>query len=126
LLPFNTHRNSKSLLAAGFKGERFFAPNASENIQFVLGDHGLNGLLDTSYVNPAPPSVPLSVLQPTRTDFFFSRFHEFIISSLVKNGGHETLDNGGGLVDGIAHVTNARIPSNNTRATSVSLYLALS
>ncbi|KAF8477866.1 hypothetical protein JB92DRAFT_2838092 [Gautieria morchelliformis] len=96
--------NSESILTAGMKAERFFAPNASENIDFVLEEHGLYGNLATSYSNPAPP------------------LHDTIISSVANAGGINTPDNDGGYVDGISHVTNARLPFNSTRATSATGY----
>ncbi|KAG6806448.1 hypothetical protein H0H87_002704, partial [Tephrocybe sp. NHM501043] len=85
------------------KGEQFYAPGASDNIDFVLGDHGTTGHLPTSYGGVAPD------------------FHDTVIEGVVNAGGVKSMDQAGGDVTGIAHVTNARLPSNNTRSTSVSV-----
>ncbi|KAG6848268.1 hypothetical protein H0H93_001740 [Arthromyces matolae] len=46
--------NFNNLFAAAKKGEQFFAPSSSDNIDYVLGDHGTTGLLPTSYGGVAP------------------------------------------------------------------------
>ncbi|KAG6811033.1 hypothetical protein H0H92_009264, partial [Tricholoma furcatifolium] len=92
--------NFNTLFNASKKGEIFSAPNASENIDYVLGDHGVNGLLSTSYNGTAP------------------EFHDTIIQGVVNAGGNEEADLASGTVVGISHITNARLPTNSTRATS--------
>ncbi|KAG6916897.1 hypothetical protein DXG01_004730 [Tephrocybe rancida] len=96
--------NFKSLIAASKKGEQFYAPGASDNIDYVLSDHGTTGLLPTSYGGVAP------------------EFHNTIIEGVVNAGGVKSMDQAGGVVTGIAHVTNARLPANNTRSTSATGY----
>ncbi|KAG6826566.1 hypothetical protein H0H87_006932 [Tephrocybe sp. NHM501043] len=88
--------NFNSLIAAAKKGEQFFAPGSSDNIDYVLSDHGTAGLLPTSYGGVAPD------------------FHDTVIEGVVNAGGVKSMDQAGGVVTGIAHVTNARLPSNNT------------
>ncbi|KAG6909901.1 hypothetical protein DXG01_014715 [Tephrocybe rancida] len=100
----NSGWNFDSLIAAAKKGEQFFAPGSSDNIDYVLGDHGTTGLLPTSYGGVAP------------------EFHNTIIKGVVNAGGVKSSDQAGGVVTGIAHVTNARLPSNNTRSTSATGY----
>ncbi|KAG6915821.1 hypothetical protein DXG01_009654, partial [Tephrocybe rancida] len=46
--------NFNTLIAAGKKGEQFFAPGTSDNIEYVLSDHGTTGHLPTSYGGVAP------------------------------------------------------------------------
>ncbi|KAJ7091834.1 hypothetical protein C8R44DRAFT_891391 [Mycena epipterygia] len=100
----NTGWNARSIIAAGEKAEHFFAPKATDDIDYTLMDHGLSGNIATSY-NSAAPAI-----------------HDDIISSVVNAGGRKTADNDGGNVNGIAHVTNARLPSNSTRSTSATGY----
>ncbi|KAG6808976.1 hypothetical protein H0H92_002182 [Tricholoma furcatifolium] len=97
----NTGWNFNSLFNVS-KGlnEAFSPPTSSENIEYVLGDHGLSGLLPTSFSSSAPD------------------FHNTIMQAVVNAGGYLSPDQAGGNVTGIAHVTNARLASNNTRATS--------
>ncbi|KAG5730748.1 hypothetical protein E4T56_gene3497 [Termitomyces sp. T112] len=100
----NTGWNFENLFAAAKLGERFFEPQATDNIEYVLGDHGTNGLLPTSYGGVAP------------------EFHNTIIKGVVNAGGSKSPDQAGGDVVGISHVTNARLPSNITRSTSATGY----
>ncbi|KAG6809661.1 hypothetical protein H0H92_015283 [Tricholoma furcatifolium] len=97
----NTGWNFNSLFNVS-KGlnEAFPPPMSSENIEYVVGDHGLSGLLPTSFSSSAPD------------------FHKTIMQAVVNAGGYLSLDQAGGNVTGIAHVTNAHLASNNTRATS--------
>ncbi|KAG6816737.1 hypothetical protein H0H87_003437, partial [Tephrocybe sp. NHM501043] len=96
--------NFESLIAAAKKGEQFFSPSTNDNIDYVLGDHGTTGLLPTSYGGVAP------------------EFHDDIIEGVVNAGGVKSMDQAGGVVTGIAHVTNARLPANNPRSTSATGY----
>ncbi|KAG6815044.1 hypothetical protein H0H87_005556 [Tephrocybe sp. NHM501043] len=100
----NTGWNFNSLIAAAKKGEQFYAPGVNDNIDYVLGDHGTTGHLPTSYGGVAPD------------------FHNAVIEGVVNAGGSKSMDQAGGVVTGIAHVTNARLPSNNTRSTSATGY----
>ncbi|KAI0036286.1 hypothetical protein K488DRAFT_82238 [Vararia minispora EC-137] len=90
--------------AASFKNEEFFPPPKNWSIDYIYSDHGHNGLLPTSFGNPAPP------------------IQDAIINSVVAYGGRHSLDNEGGHPDGVAWATHARLPSNATRATSATGY----
>ncbi|KAF8066833.1 hypothetical protein FPV67DRAFT_1670300 [Lyophyllum atratum] len=96
--------NFNSLFAAGKKSEHFYAPQPTDNINYVLEHHGVNGMVPTSYSAASPP------------------IHDAIISSVVNSGGFASADLEGGNATGIAHVTNARLPSNETRSTSATGY----
>ncbi|GLB41038.1 putative GMC oxidoreductase family protein [Lyophyllum shimeji] len=100
----NTGWNFKSIFPAGLKSEKFYPPAPSDNIQYVLSHHGTTGNVATSYSRPSPP------------------IHDVIMSSVVNAGGFKSPDLEGGNATGIAHVTNARLPSNDTRSTSATAY----
>ncbi|KAG6829537.1 hypothetical protein H0H92_004274 [Tricholoma furcatifolium] len=96
--------NFDTLFPASIKSERFFAPNASQNIEYVLADHGTNGPVDTAYHGIAP------------------EFHNTIIQGVVNAGGIKSLDLENGTVIGISHMTSALLPSNSTRSDSATAY----
>ncbi|KAJ7639231.1 hypothetical protein FB45DRAFT_787915 [Roridomyces roridus] len=96
--------NAASIFAAARKAEHFYPPGASSGIDFVTGDHGHSGPLATSFSSDAPP------------------IHSDIIASVVNAGGVKSSDLESGNVVGIAHVTNARLPSNATRSDSATAY----
>ncbi|GLB33264.1 putative GMC oxidoreductase family protein [Lyophyllum shimeji] len=100
----NTGWNFNSLFPAGQKSEHFYPPPADSDIEYVLSHHGTTGNVATSYSRNAPP------------------IHDAIISSVANSGGFKSSDLEGGNATGIAHVTNARLPSNDTRATSATAY----
>ncbi|KAG6808767.1 hypothetical protein H0H92_002970 [Tricholoma furcatifolium] len=80
--------------------EAFSTPMSSENIKYILGNHGLSGLLPTLFSSTAHD------------------FHNTIMQAVVNDGGYLSHDQAGGNVTGIARVTNARLASNNTHASS--------
>ncbi|KAI0033311.1 hypothetical protein K488DRAFT_85067 [Vararia minispora EC-137] len=100
----NPSWGSDAVLNASFKSEHFFAPPSNWSIDYISSDHGDTGPLPTSFDAPAPP------------------IHEALIESVVNYGGVRSPDNEGGHVDGISWATNARLPSNATRATSATGY----
>ncbi|KAG6806279.1 hypothetical protein H0H92_011947, partial [Tricholoma furcatifolium] len=75
----NTGWNFASLFnASKSRNELFFAPNSSENIEYVLSDHGTAGLLPTSFSSTAP------------------EFHNTIMQGVVNAGGFLSPDQAGG------------------------------
>ncbi|KAI0030609.1 hypothetical protein K488DRAFT_72051 [Vararia minispora EC-137] len=96
--------NANNILAASFKSEHFYPPPANWSIEYVTSDHGNSGPVATSFGNPAPP------------------IQQDMINSVVNYGGKQSPDLAGGHVDGMAWVTHARLPSNQTRATSATAY----
>ncbi|KAI0030617.1 hypothetical protein K488DRAFT_87620 [Vararia minispora EC-137] len=95
---------TSDVFAASFKSEHFYPPPANWSIDYVGRDHGYDGLIPTSYGNPAPP------------------IQQDMIASVVNYGGSHSKDLAGGHVDGMAWITHSRLPSNQTRATSATAY----
>ncbi|KAI0030895.1 hypothetical protein K488DRAFT_87344 [Vararia minispora EC-137] len=100
----NPSWNSWAFLSASFKNEKFYAPPNNWTIDYISSYHGHSGLIPTSFSAAAPP------------------IHHTIVDSVVAYGGKQSPDNEGGHVDGISWATNARLPSNATRATSATGY----
>ncbi|GLB41037.1 putative choline dehydrogenase [Lyophyllum shimeji] len=100
----NTGWNFSTIFPAEKQSEKFYPPAASDNIDYVLDNHGTSGKVASAFSIAAPP------------------IHDDIVASVVNAGGVETADLEGGNVTGIAHVTNAKLPTNETRSTSATAY----